>query len=730
MADFPENDEGIPAPISHVSSKVFGTPVSPCEAAAMDEERIFLQAIEFGSFGEREAFVERECGGDVALRECVRQLIRSHDDAGSFLESPPSGVLLDRTERLMGETDDLTARPPGERTECGDASAVDDLSFLGPTSRPDSLGTIGPYEVVAVVGRGGMGIVLKALDTKLNRTVAVKVLAPELAANVVAKKRFLREAQAAAAVTHPHVVTIHAVDEDRVPYLVMEFVPGLSLREKIERVGTLGVTEILRIGSQIAAGLAAAHKQGLIHRDIKPANILLENGVERVKITDFGLARAVDDLSVTRTGEVAGTPQYMSPEQAQGERVDHRGDLFSLGSVLYTMCTGRPPFRGDSAIAVIRRVVDDTPRPIREVNADIPAWLCDIIDRLLAKNPDDRHQTAAEVAALLEQRLARMQHPATAGASSSAVLFVGEAPATVVEDSRRIEAHPRASGVVAGMGSKGRDGRWTMSRVLTAAGGLAALVLLAGIIIKVTTKDGTVSIEVPDGAHVEIVSDGSPAKPPTGAVLTPTPSSMWALRSTGAADVGKVFYFELTGSNGGSVWGSDVYTDDSSLAAAAVHAGVLKAGERDIVKVTVLPGRSEYAGVARNGVTSLSWLSYPGSFRIESLGAPAVATGAILENDPNLWAMRDQVGKTLQVRTTGRTTGVCYGTDVYTTDSPLSSAAVHMGLLKPGETGVLIATMLPSPPMFTSSSRHGIQSSGWSQYPAAYTLRKPKTPLR
>ena len=168
--------------------------------------------------------------------------------------------------------------------------------------------------------------------------------------------------------------------------------------------------EILRIGSQIAHGLAAAHKQGLIHRDVKPANILLENGVERVKITDFGLARAVDDLSVTRTGEVAGTPQYMSPEQGQGMHVDHRSDLFSLGSVLYAMCTGRPPFRGNNPLAIIRKVVDETPRPIREVNPDIPDWLCAIIDRLLAKDPEDRYQTAAEVANELEESLARLQY--------------------------------------------------------------------------------------------------------------------------------------------------------------------------------------------------------------------------------------------------------------------------------------------------------------------------------
>src|SRR5438094_4144138 len=156
----------------------------------------------------------------------------------------------------------------------------------------------------------------------------------------------------------------------------MQLVSGLTLHDQIGAAGSLSVKEILRIGMQIAEGLAAAHKQGLVHRDIKPANILLENGVERVKITDFGLARATDDASVTQSGTVAGTPMFMSPEQANGEAVDHRSDLFSLGSVLYAMCTGRPPFRASSSMAVLKRVIEAAPRPIREINDEIPDWLC------------------------------------------------------------------------------------------------------------------------------------------------------------------------------------------------------------------------------------------------------------------------------------------------------------------------------------------------------------------
>ena len=193
----------------------------------------------------------------------------------------------------------------------------------------------------------------------------------------------------------------------------MPYVRGPSLQRRLNEEGPLAVVEILRVAMQAAAGLAAAHAQGLVHRDVKPANILLADGIERVKLTDFGLARAADDASLTRTGVIAGTPQYMSPEQARGEPVDPRSDLFSLGSVLYAMCTGRPPFRAETSYGVLRRITDEEPRPIREINPDIPHWLCGIVARLMAKKHDDRFQSAGEVAALLEQCLAHVQQPTT-----------------------------------------------------------------------------------------------------------------------------------------------------------------------------------------------------------------------------------------------------------------------------------------------------------------------------
>ena len=294
-------------------------------------------------------------------------------------------------------------------------SSVSPLEFLAPSSKPGSIGKLGLYEVTEVIGQGGMGVVVKAFDPSLHRVVAVKVLAPHLAHNSQARKRFVREAQAIAAVSHDHVITIHAIDESaEQPKIVMQFVSGRSLQQKIDAEGSLELKEILRIGMQTAAGLSAAHAQGLVHRDVKPSNILLENGIQRVKLTDFGLARAVDDASLTQSGAIAGTPQYMAPEQANGDAVDHRADLFSLGSVLYAMCVGHSPFRASTTMGVLKRVCHDPPRPIQELNADIPDWLCGIVMKLLAKNPDDRFQSAKAVASLLEKWLAHVQQPTVA----------------------------------------------------------------------------------------------------------------------------------------------------------------------------------------------------------------------------------------------------------------------------------------------------------------------------
>src|SRR5436190_8743580 len=280
----------------------------------------------------------------------------------------------------VGSHEDVTRDAANEQAEIADHGVSAVLNLLGPTDDPAMLGRLAGYEIVGVIGCGGMGVVLKGFDARLNRFVAIKLLAPHLAASASARRRFAREAKAAAAAVHENVVAIQGVSEfQALPYLVMPYVKGESLQKRLDRGGALGVSEVLRIGRQIAAGLAAAHAQGLIHRDIKPANILLEENVDRLQLTDFGLARTVDDASETRTGIIAGTPQYMSPEQARGDALDTRSDLFSVGSVMYAMCAGRPPFRAETPYGILRRITDDTPRPLREINPDIPDWLEAII---------------------------------------------------------------------------------------------------------------------------------------------------------------------------------------------------------------------------------------------------------------------------------------------------------------------------------------------------------------
>jgi serine/threonine protein kinase/Leucine-rich repeat (LRR) protein len=352
---------------------------------------IFLEAVEKHAPDQWPAFLDRACAGQPDLRRRVEVLLEAHREAGTAQHHPavaPQGP------------DSATTGMIGH--EGGPATADEvPLGFLAPPTRPDALGRIGHYEVLQVLGRGGFGIVFRAFDEMLQRVVALKVMAPQLAATSPARKRFLREARSSAQVRHENVVQVYEVAEQPLPYLAMEFIPGETLQQKLNRVGPLDVPEVLRIGRQIAEGLAAAHATDLIHRDIKPGNVLLEGGQQKVKITDFGLARTADDASILQSGIIAGTPMYMAPEQALGQTLDQRADLFSLGSVLYQMVAGRPPFRANGMVAVLKRVAEDTPRPIREIIPETPQWLCDIIAKLHAKDPDDRYQSAREVADVL-----------------------------------------------------------------------------------------------------------------------------------------------------------------------------------------------------------------------------------------------------------------------------------------------------------------------------------------
>jgi serine/threonine protein kinase len=353
-------------------------------------------------------------GNDLPLhREYFDRHLESCDSCRRYLEKQAADQHLWQEAQAM-LTDRFLPAPAAQEDKSEQLSAMIKavLGSLPRSEFPEHLGRLGNHEITGVVGSGGMGVVLKAIDTTLDRTVAIKVLAPHLANNETARKRFSREARAAAAVIHPNVIPIHSVSEDKgLPYLTMTFVKGGSLQQRLVKEGPFTPAAILRIGAQIAAGLGAAHDQGLVHRDIKPANILLEQGVERVAITDFGLARAVDDASITQSQIIAGTPQFMSPEQARGEAIDQRSDLFGLGSLLYTLATGRPPFRADSSYGVMRKICDDSPMPIRALNPDIPDWLSGFINKLMHKTPAGRFESANDVARKLEESLAHLQQP-------------------------------------------------------------------------------------------------------------------------------------------------------------------------------------------------------------------------------------------------------------------------------------------------------------------------------
>jgi serine/threonine protein kinase len=254
-------------------------------ASKPDNESIFHAARDIADPERRRAYLRSACGGDETRIAHLEAQLAAGDAPDSLLDHPAVGPA----------TVDVTETAPTARVEMDPP-----IDFLALSDMPGSLGRLGHYEVKELIGRGGMGVVLKAFDENLHRVVAVKVMVAQLATSAAARRRFIREARAAAAVSHDHVVTIYAVEEDdRLPYLVMQYVDGTSLQERLDRSGPLPLAEILRIGMQTASGLAAAHAQGLVHRDVKPANILLENGVERVKLTDFGLARAADDASLT-----------------------------------------------------------------------------------------------------------------------------------------------------------------------------------------------------------------------------------------------------------------------------------------------------------------------------------------------------------------------------------------------------------------------------------------------
>lgn len=370
--------------------------------------------------------------------------------------------LLRELETRLGSCRSAPAPHPQSSTA---AAEPEYAGLLAPAQQADELGRLGQYRVLQVLGTGGMGIVLLAEDPHLQRRVALKIMRPVAALSPTARQRFIQEARLAAGLRHDHLVTIFQVGEDRnVPYLAMELLQGESLEERLRREIKLPWPEVVRIGREIAEGLAAAHQGGLIHRDIKPANVWLEAGTGRVKILDFGLARAVvGDVRMTQTGVFLGTPNYMAPEQAAGKPVDGRCDLFSLGCVLYRLSAGELPFQGSDPMSSIAAMALTAARPLAQVNPVLPRPLCDLVMQLLSKDPNDRPASAQALA----QAMAAIERDLAAGA----------------EENCRGAMAPRAPGR-----------RRTMLAVVALA--LLAGVLLAGAMFTFRTTDGVLVIHL------------------------------------------------------------------------------------------------------------------------------------------------------------------------------------------------------------------------------------------
>jgi serine/threonine protein kinase/Leucine-rich repeat (LRR) protein len=362
------------------------------------------------------------------------------------------------------------------------------------------------FRILSMLGQGGMGAVYLAEDTRLGRHVALKTLRRELAAKPQAKERFLREARLAAAVENDHIVPIYHVGEDAgTPYLAMPVLQGQSLEDLLRQRRVLAVPEVLFLGIQIAEGLAAAHERGLIHRDIKPSNIWVEpTGGGRVKILDFGLARSSEtDTCLTQAGAIVGTPSYMAPEQARGDKLDARADLYSLGVVLYLLATGELPLKGVDTMSMLLALAINEPTPPHVVNPEVPAELSVLIMRLLAKEPSERPASAQDV---MRQLQALQKAPAETSHQTQPLPQRRGSEKATPDRGPEKTTHARGSGP---------RSRWPLVAGLLFAffgGGL----LLQQIILRITDKEGkTREIELKPGDRIEIVEKSAPKPDPT-----------------------------------------------------------------------------------------------------------------------------------------------------------------------------------------------------------------------
>ena len=355
-------------------------------------EEIYHSALEVEE-SRRKAFLEETCAGDEVLRHEVENLLGSEPSAERFIEEPALEVAAkmiahEKPESLIGQP-------------------------------------LGSYQILSLLGAGGMGVVYKARDTRLNRTVAIKVLPADRVSDPERKRRFVQEARAASALNHPNIITLYDIgSESGIDFIVMEYVAGKTLDQRIPRK-RMPTSEALKLAIQMADALAKAHSAGIIHRDLKPTNVMVtDDGL--VKVLDFGLAKLTElvategttrtQLSETEEGMIVGTLSYMSPEQAEGKKVDARSDIFSFGAVLYEMVTGMRAFVGDSNLALLTAIMREEPKPISQIVQGIPHDLEKIINRCLRKDPQKRLQVIGDARIEIEECLSSL-----AGASRAEI---------------------------------------------------------------------------------------------------------------------------------------------------------------------------------------------------------------------------------------------------------------------------------------------------------------------
>ena len=650
-------------------------------------------------------------------------------------------------ERLKPAAADLTLDEGGP-----DAAGVE---AIGPRR-------LGDYRILREVGRGGMGVVYEAVQESLGRHVALKVLPGHGLSEPTYLERFRREAKAAARLHHTNIVPVFGTGVcDGVHFYAMQFIPGQGLDRVLDDLrqlrhghdvppagrdcsaarglctgtfapappasGTEVVPEpnsaeelsethsglrtthgvyfqsVARMGVQVADALAHAHKQGVLHRDIKPSNLLLDpQGT--VWVTDFGLAKSDDGGGLTNTGDIVGTLRYMAPERFDGQSVP-QGDLYSLGLTLYELLTLRPAFDDANRGRLVERVLREPPVPPRRIDRRVPRDLETIVLKSLTKNPRERYARAEDLADDLRR-------------------FLADQPIRA----RRSPWHERA---------------WRWCRRNPAVAALSTLVGLLLVALSVGSLVAAFHFQKQRNVAIEKGAEARAAKEKAAHYqqkleeylsVQPDPGSLSAYRGK----VGKTYRFRVVGNVMGSVWGTDVYTDDSSLATAALHAGVLQPGEQAVVRVTILPGQQRYRGSVRNGVMSSNWGPFAGSIRIEPLSGqgitrtqPAIlpappATTRLVGPEPGvalgLFGYRGQVGRTLYFRVTGDTMGWVWGTNVYTDDSSLGTAAVHAGILRPGQTGVVKVTILPGRDAYEGSTRNGVTSLPYPPWQGSYRI--------